>query len=156
MTLPLLFVPVFVGVVFFLKSIFEFVSSYVIAIVGLKAVRNIRNEIYSHLNYLSLDFFSKGRTGDLMSRTISDVNHIQGAITDVLVDMVKSPAVILFNIPMIFILGGKLGLIAVLVLPLVILPIAMLGRKVRKFTRRSQESAADITSVFHEAITGVV
>ena len=70
-------------------------------------------------------------------------------------DMIKSPAVILFNIPMIFILGGKLGVVAVLALPVIGIPVAMLGRKIRKFNRRSQESAADITSVFHEAVTGI-
>jgi len=155
LSFSLAFVPFFVAGVFVFKGTFEFLSNYLIAVVGLKAVRNIRNEIYSHLHNLSLDFFSKGRTGDLMSRTISDVNHIQGAVTDVLVDMIKSPAVILFNIPMILFWGGKWALFAVIALPVIAVPVAMLGRKVRKFTRRSQESAADITSVFHEAITGV-
>jgi subfamily B ATP-binding cassette protein MsbA len=155
LTFPLVFLPIFLGGVFLMRSVFNFISEYLVTVVGLKAVRNIRNDIYSHLNYLSLDFFSKGRTGDLMSRTINDVTHIQGAVTDVLVDLVKSPAVICFNIPMVFILGGKLGLIAVLAFPFIAIPVAILGRKVRKFTKRSQESSADIASVMHEAITGI-
>jgi len=155
LTFPILLLPVFLGGVFLFRSVFNFFAEYAVTVVGLKAVRNLRNDIYAHLQNLSLDFFSKGRTGDLMSRTINDVTHVQGAITDVLVDLVKSPAVICFNIPMVFILGGKLGLIAVLVSPFVAIPVVLLGRKVRKFTRRSQESSADITTILHEAITGI-
>jgi len=91
LTFPIIFMPVFLGSVFFFRGIFDFLSNYFVTLVGLKAVRNIRDDIYTHLNNLSLDFFSKGRTGDLLSRTINDVNHVQGAVTDVLVDLVKSP-----------------------------------------------------------------
>jgi len=155
LTFPIIFMPLFLGGVFLLRGIFDFIANLFVTVVGLKAVRNIRDDIYEHLHFLSLDFFSKGRTGDLMSRTINDVNHVQGAITDVLVDLVKSPATIVFNIFWVYVFGGLPGLLAVVVLPFLAIPVIILGRKVRKFTRRSQESIADVTSIFHEAITGI-
>jgi len=155
LTFPIIFMPLFLGGVFLLRGIFDFIANLFVTVVGLKAVRNIRDDIYEHLHFLSLDFFSKGRTGDLMSRTINDVNHVQGAITDVLVDLVKSPATIVFNIFWVYVFGGLPGLLAVVVLPFLAIPVIILGRKVRKFTRRSQESTADVTSIFHEAITGI-
>ena len=78
LTFPIIFMPLFLGGVFLLRGIFDFIANLFVTVVGLKAVRNIRDDIYEHLHFLSLDFFSKGRTGDLMSRTINDVNHVHG------------------------------------------------------------------------------
>lgn len=148
-------VPLIVISVFLFRGISDYVSNYLISNVGHRAVMNVRNEFYEHLSKLSLDYYSSGRTGDLISRAMNDVMHIQGAITNVLVDLVKQPLVILFNIPLVFYWDYKLAFISLVVFPLVAIPIVVFGKRLRKLTKMQQERTADITSVLQETINGI-
>jgi subfamily B ATP-binding cassette protein MsbA len=152
--LPIIWVPVILVVVFILRGFFDYISNYQMSNVGILAVRKVRDDLYRHLVYLSHDFYAKGRTGDFLSRITNDVGQIQGAITDVITDLVKQPLVILFNIPFIFIWGGKYALIAILIFPLVAIPIVLLGKQLRKLTKKMQERTGDITAFIGETLAG--
>jgi len=127
-----------------MRSFFEYISHYQMASVGIRVIRKVRDDLYKHLLYLSSDFYSKGRTGDFLSRIMNDVGSIQGAITDVITDLIKQPFIILYNIPMVFLWGGKYALFAVMIFPIVAIPITLLGKSLRKVTKKMQERAADI------------
>jgi ATP-binding cassette, subfamily B, bacterial MsbA len=148
-------IPFIVIAVFLLRGGFEYVSRYHMSVVGLRVVRTIRDQLYGHLVRLSMNFYAKGRTGELMSRTMHDVNVIQGGVTDVLVDMIKQPLVILCQIPFIFYWGGPLALIALLVFPCVLVPIVLLGRTLRSTERKVQEQVANINSEMQETFAGM-
>jgi len=153
--IPIDWIPFIVVGVFLMKGIFEYTSQYFMADVGIRAIRRVRDELYEKMVNLSLDFYSKGRTGEFMSRITNDVGFIQGGITDVLVDLVKQPLIILINIPMVFFWGGPQALYALLIFPLVLIPIAIIGNQLKKLTKRMQERAADISSVMQETFTGI-
>src|SRR3990167_7361025 len=144
------YVPFIVIGVFLLRGVFEYISRYQMSVVGLRAVRKIRDDLYAHLVRLSMGFYSKGRTGELMSRTMHDVNVIQAGVTDVFVDLVKQPLVLLFQIPLIFLWGGNFALIALAIFPAVIIPVVLLGRQLRRTERRIQEQVANINSEMQE------
>ena len=148
-------VPFFVFGVFCARGFFEYVSRYQMAIVGLRAVRKIRDDLYAHLVKLSMNFYSRGRTGELMSRTMNDVGVIQGGVTDVLVDLLQQPFIILFQIPLVFFWGGPLATIALFMFPAIALPIIFLGRKIRKTERKVQEQVANIHSEMQETFSGM-
>ena len=152
---PAFWIPLVIIGVFVLRGLFDYISNYQMASIGIRAVRAIRDELYSHLVRLSNDFYSRGRTGDFMSRILNDVGAIQGAVTDVIVDMIKQPLVILFNIPMVFIWGGPAGISALLIFPLVAIPITVFGKSLRRTTRKMQERAADITAFIGETLAGI-
>lgn len=152
---PVVWIPFIVVGVFFLRSLFEYLAHYQMASVGIRAIRRIRDDLYGHLVKLSHDFYSRGRTGDFLSRIMNDVGSIQGAITDVINDLVKEPFVILYNIPMVFIFGGRYALFALAVFPLVIIPITILGKSLRRTTKKMQQRAADITSFIGETLSGI-
>jgi len=147
-------IPLLVIGFFLFRGLFDFLSGYLMSNVGLRAIMRLRNDLYRHIAHLDLDFYSKGRTGDLISRIMNDVTYIQSAITNVIVDLFKQPLVVLFNIPMAFYFGGKFGLISIAVFPLVVIPIALLGKRLRKATRGMNEKFADITSILEESFTG--
>jgi len=148
-------IPFIIIGVFLFHSLFDYLSKYQMAGVGIRAVRQLRDDIYAHLVKLDMDFFTRGRTGDLISRTMNDVGNIQGAVTDVIVDLIQQPMTVLFNIPMVFFWGGPYAIIAILVFPAAAVPIIYLGRRLRKMTRRMQERASDITSVIGETLSGI-
>ncbi|MBI4550272.1 MAG: ATP-binding cassette domain-containing protein [Candidatus Omnitrophica bacterium] len=148
-------VPFFVIAVFLLRGAFDFLSNYLMSNIGLRVVMKVRNDLYDHMIRLSQKFYSHGRTGDMISRIMSDVAYIQGSVTDVIVDLVKQPLIIIFNIPMAFIWGGKLAVVALVTFPIVAIPITVLGKRLRKITRNMQERTADITSILEETFTGI-
>ncbi|MBI4358382.1 MAG: ABC transporter ATP-binding protein [Candidatus Omnitrophica bacterium] len=152
---PTYLVPFIVIAVFLLRGTFEYISRYQMSVVGLRAVRKIRDDLYGRLVRLSMNFYSKGRTGELMSRTMHDVSVIQAGVTDVFVDFVKQPLVIVFQIPLVFFWGGGLAWIALAIFPTVMLPIVLLGRQLRKTERRVQEQVANIYAEMQETFSGI-
>ena len=152
---PILWVPFLIVIVFLLRGFFDYLSNYQMSNVGIRSILKVRADLYRHLVYLSQDYYSKGRTGDFMSRILNDVGQIQSAITDVVVDLVKQPLVILFNIPWVFIWGGWYAAIGILIFPLVAIPIVLLGKQLRKLTRKMQERSADITAFIGETLSGM-
>ncbi|MBI4115698.1 MAG: ATP-binding cassette domain-containing protein, partial [Candidatus Omnitrophica bacterium] len=150
-----IWIPFIIIGVFLLHSIFDYLSKYQMASVGIRAVRQIRDDLYSHLVKLDMDYYAKGRTGDLISRTLNDVGSIQGGITDVVVDLIQQPMTVLFNIPMVFLWGGPYAVFAILVFPVATVPIIYLGRRLRQTTKRMQERSSDITSAMGETLSGI-
>lgn len=150
-----IWVPIIMVAVFTMRGTFDYISNYQMANIGIRVVRQLRDDLYRHLVRLSNDFYSRGRTGDFLSRILNDVGSIQGAVTDVVVDIVKQPMVILFNIPWILIWGGKDAVYAIMVFPLVAIPIVFLGKSLRRTTKKMQERAADITAFIGETLSGI-
>lgn len=148
-------VPVVVIAVFLLRGVFEYISRYQISVIGLRAVRKLRDDLYAHLVRLSMGFYAKGRTGELMSRTMNDVAVIQAGVTDVLVDLLKQPFVLLFQVPFIFFWGGWYAVISLALFPLVVLPLFILGKKLRKTEKQTQEQVANMYSEMQETFSGM-
>lgn len=152
---PTAWIPAIILLVFLLRGLFDYISNYLMAGVGIRAIKKVRDDLYEHMVRLSSDFYSRGRTGDFISRILNDVGSIQGAVTDVIVDLVKQPFVILFNIPWVFIWGGPHAIFALMIFPLVAIPITLLGKNLRRTTKKMQEKASDITSFISETLSGI-
>lgn len=148
-------VPFVVVFVFLLRGIFSYISEYQMSTVGLRAIRKLRDDLYAHLVRLSMDFYGRRRVGELMSRTVYDVGVIQGGITEVFVDLFKQPLVILLQIPIVFFWGGPIALIALISFPVVLVPIIILGHRLRKTERKIQEQVSNIHSAMQETFSGM-
>jgi ATP-binding cassette, subfamily B, bacterial MsbA len=148
-------IPAIIVAVFVVRGLFEYYSKYIMASTGLRALMDIRNDMYKHLTYFPCSFYDKWRAGDLISRIMSDVNSINAAITTIVADLIKSPLIILWSLPCIFILGGKLAFFSVTVFPLVAIPIILLGKRIRKLSRKMMERHADITAYLQESFIGM-
>jgi subfamily B ATP-binding cassette protein MsbA len=139
----------------FIRAIFEFLHSYIMADVGQKVIRDVRNLVYGKLQALSLDYFTQKRSGELVSRVTNDVRLIENAVSYALTDLIyESFQVISFAI-LTFLINWRLALISIVVLPMVAIPMVKVGRVLRKLSKRSQEKMADINSLLVETFTGV-
>jgi len=137
-----------------IKGLAEYTQAYIMAYVGLSVIRNLRDAIYAHLQMLSAAFFTRTPTGLLISRITNDVNLIQRAVSDTITSVVKDVFTIIGLSCYIFYNDWRLAVLAFFVFPWAIIPIYKFGRKVRKFSTRSQEKMADISTHLHETITG--
>ena len=150
----LLLVPLGILGIFFFKGIFYYVYNYLLAKVGQSVIRDLRYILYNHIQSLPLSFFQKKPTGELISRIISDVTLIQGAVSNVLVGILKDTCQVFFLVGVIFYQDWRMASIAMISLPLVIYPIINFGRRHRRLSRGSQQTTAQVSNILYETITG--
>lgn len=138
-----------------LRSVFDYVQSYLMSAVGQKVIRDVRNLIYAKLQVLSLEYFTQKRSGELVSRITNDVKLIENAVSYALTDLIyQSFQVVCFAV-FTFAINWRMALISVIVLPVVAIPMVLVGKVLRKLSKRSQEKMADINSLLVETFIGV-
>ena len=141
--------------VFILQSIASFVHRLSLAYVGENAVVDIRVQIYSHLQKLSLRFFGDFRTGEIVSRITNDTSMLQAAITEDLVALLRQAITLLGAAVLLFWLDWRLTLIILVGVPFITLTMVWLGRKIRKESKEVQDALAKSASVVEETTAGV-
>ncbi|MGQ9647500.1 MAG: lipid A export permease/ATP-binding protein MsbA [Thermodesulfobacteriota bacterium] len=150
----LLLLPIAIILLFLFKGIFEYGQAYLMNYVGLRIVADIREKLYNHLQTLSLSFFTKTPTGILISRITNDVNLIQGSVSNAITGLVKDLFTVMGLIGVVIYRDWKLALMALIIFSLVIIPIREFGKRLRKFSRKSQQRMGSITTFLHETIVG--
>ena len=138
-----------------LRAIFEFLQSYIMSDVGQKVIRDSRDMVYSKLQVLSLDYFTQKRSGELVSRITNDVKLIENAVSYAITDLIYQSFQVISFAVLTFVLNWRLALISIVVLPMVAVPMIVVGKVLRKLSKRSQEKMADINSLLVETFIGV-
>ena len=141
--------------VFILQSVFSFVHRLSLAYVGENAVVDIRVQVYSHLQELSLRFFGDFRTGEVVSRITNDTSMLQAAITEDLVALLRQAITLVGAAALLFWLDWRLTLIILLGVPFITLTMVWLGRKIRIESKAVQDALAKSASVVEETSAGV-
>jgi subfamily B ATP-binding cassette protein MsbA len=137
------------------KLLTAFCYDYLMNDVSQKIMRDVRSHLYEKMQHLSLDYFSKKRAGELISRITNDVQTIENAISYAVTDMFRQPFMIIIFISMVFMIYFKAALIIFIMFPLIAFPMAVIGKRLRKIAKGSQEKMADINSHLLETISGV-
>lgn len=137
------------------KNVFVYIQSFFMAYVQQSVMRSLRNDLFSKYQRLTLGYFHSRRTGQVMSRVTNDVVVLNESIdigfNHLVADVVT--AIVLFAT--LIILSVKLTLLAMIVLPAVFGFIWFVGKKMRKYSERSQERMADVNSVLEESVSNM-
>jgi subfamily B ATP-binding cassette protein MsbA len=149
------FVPVFVIGLAVVKGSGRYVQEYFIKTGGQLVVQDIRNDLYRHSLSLSMGYFSRSSTGNVMSRILNDVGALQRSAADVLVDGTRESLTLIGLTVVAFLNDWKLALVAFVVLPAAVIPASFLGRRIKVNTRRSQGAMGDLTRVLQESLAGI-
>ncbi|MBU2221950.1 MAG: ABC transporter ATP-binding protein/permease, partial [Candidatus Omnitrophica bacterium] len=139
---------------FLFKGIFGFLQSYLMSDIGQRVVRDIRAKLYTKLHALSMDYFTQKRGGELISRITNDVKLVENAVSYGSTDMIYQTLQVILFTTLIFFIHWKMALTALVLLPLISLPIIKVGKVLRKLSRKTQEVMADINSILYESILG--
>lgn len=137
-----------------LRGLFEFGQGFLMAKVGHNIVRDLRNAINRHLLALSPDYFLVNSSANLLSRITSDVMLVRQFLTDSLAAIIRDVIRIVALLIAAIYLDPLLALIAFVVFPIGVFPVYRFGKKMRKLSRRGQESIGNISSLMHESIAG--
>ncbi len=136
------------------KGLFEYSFSFILSQVGQEVVKTVRLTMFSHLQTLPISFYQKTTTGELMSRIMSDVALLQGALSTTLIGVIKDFFQVIFLIGLIFYQNWKLALISMIFFPFAYYPIVTFGRRHRKLNTKRQQVGATTTAILHETIVG--
>jgi subfamily B ATP-binding cassette protein MsbA len=146
--------PFLIIVIYVIKGVFSYGQAYLMSFVGEKIVARLREDLYAHLQRLSLSYFDRAPTGLLMSRILNDVTLIQGAVSSAVTGVLKDAFTIVGLLGVIFYRDWQLACLAILVLPIAVYPIVKFGRKLRKISTQSQKTMAELSVHLHETLTG--
>jgi len=141
--------------IYFLRGLSMYGQGYLMAYAGHRLVTDLRKHLYRHLQDLSLDFFAKWRTGEVISRVINDINVVQNAAISSVTEIAPNLITLIGVLSYLFYLNWRLTLITLLVIPLLALVIKVFGREMREVSRESQKKQADIASLLQESLAGV-
>ena len=146
--------PLLLIIALFGKGLFTFLSAFFMKSIGLKISKKLRDDLSEHIVYQSSDYFDKMATGELMSRLTNDVDKIQEAVSGSMGDFVRETFVIFALLIGIFLIDWHLALVAFIITPLAVIPLAIFSRELKKKGRINQIRMADIYKILHETITG--
>ena len=147
-------IPVAVITIYLLKGLCNYVQIVLMSFIGQRVVADVRNQLYRAIQGQSMSFFTKHPTGILMSRITNDVNSMQGTVSEAVTSLLKDSFTLVCLIFVIFYRDWQLALVAMVIFPLTIYPIATFGRKMRSVATRTQVTMGTLTTLLQETISG--
>lgn len=139
---------------FLLKNVTGFFHSFCIQYIEKGVLRDIRFEMYSKINKLSLRYFTHEKAGNLISRMTNDLNNIQSGISAVFSSLIKEPLLIIIYLILSLSISWQMTLMSFTVFPITVLIVSKIGNSLRRRSRRVQEKLSDLLSVINETIYG--
>jgi len=147
--------PFLIILAYFAKGVGSFIESYFISYIGLDIIRRIRDEVLEHILKLDLQFYFKYHTGELISRLVNDIERIRSAVSWQLATLIKETLTAIGLLAVVIYQSPKLAFFALIILPLVIYPVSILTKKMKKLSHKSQEKNSDINSHLSEIFSNI-
>ena len=140
--------------VYILSAVIDITVGWIMADVSQKSLKKMRKDLFEHIQTLSLSFFDKTSSGDLMSRLTNDIDAIGSVLSRNLTDLTRSVLIIVGIIAAMFMLNTWLALASLIVFPFMIIFTAQIGKRARSRFRDLQQSMGRLNGVMQETITG--
>lgn len=144
-----------VPLVMILRGLFSYLNAYSMSWVSLRVLNDIRSKLFASIIHQSQGFFDKAQTGRLMSRILSDTSVAQSTLTQLSVNLFKQPIALIAGVGAVMWIDWKFSLVALVLFPICIVPVAMFGRKIRKAGRAEQELAGEMNVILQESFSGI-
>jgi len=138
-----------------IKNISRYLALYYLVILRNKVIQDIRKKVFNKMLDLPISYFSNERKGDLISRMSNDVKEVEWSLMASLEAIFKEPVTILVYIATLVFMSPKLTLFVVVLLPVAGGSIALLGKSLRRKSKRNQEQQSLVLSFLEESIGGV-
>ncbi len=146
---------------FFLKNLATYLNKYYTRWVGTRVIADFRDEIFGKLLNQSLKFYGNTDVGQLISRSTNDTSQMESAVAHTIADATRCPIEIAACLGFLIytaVTNRNMSLLLTILigLPAAVLPIIILGRKIRKTYKRAYSKIADVVTIMHEVFTGIL
>lgn len=153
----LVFAIALMPLVFIVRGVAMFGNTYLLNLCGIRVLEAIRMKLFTHLQHLHLGFFSKNKSGDLLSRTTGDTMLLKNVLVEVTNDLVIQPFTLIGAVGFIVWSAFQSSatqqfLLSLCVVPLTILPVQFVGKRLLKRSKKMLASAGELTSVLSESL----
>ncbi len=138
-----------------LQGLLSMGHSYLTARVSQRILADFRTHLFAHLQRLSVSFFARRRTGELLSRLMNDVGVIQATLTETPIDSAKQLVTFAGGVAFLFVMNWRLCLLILLLLPLLVLVARLFGRRLRALSTNIQDQQAALTTLAEEVLSGI-
>jgi subfamily B ATP-binding cassette protein MsbA len=147
-------IAIFLGLVV-LQGLCSMGHSYLTAWISQRIISDFRRHLFGHLHTLSVSFFARRRTGELLSRLMNDVTVIQSVVTETPIDSAKQLVTFVGGIAFLLTMNWRLCLLILILLPLLVLVAKFFGRKLKSLSTSIQDHTAAMSTLIEEVISGI-
>ncbi|MCH7624235.1 MAG: ABC transporter ATP-binding protein, partial [Nitrospinae bacterium] len=144
-----------IGLLFFLQLICSTAHNYLFDLTEKRIITDFRKKIFQHLQTLSLSFFAKRRTGEIMSRMTNDVTTLENLITDIPATALQQSIRLFGGILIIIYMNWKLTFMILVLAPILVLFAKTFGRKLKRLSTEIQDKLATSTIILEENISNI-
>jgi subfamily B ATP-binding cassette protein MsbA len=145
----------FMALAYILKNIFIYIKTILMAKVNLSVVRDMRNQLFGHSLDLPVSYYDRTKSGNVISLVVNDVNTVNNSMVNTFDRILVEPLHVLFFVGMLFIINWKFTLAIFIIFPILGYVIALIGRTVRRRSKRVMEYMANLLSILHETVNGI-
>ncbi len=143
------------GLVHLFSSVLSGIKTYIMTWLGQKVIRDLRSNVFHHLQYLNMSFFDTVRTGSIMSRTTSDTANLQRFVVRSTQDLVYQAAMVIGVGTMLFFYDPILAAFTLLPMPIIAIAIRLFSNKMRHIYKKIWVRRALMNSVVADSIPGI-
>ena len=137
------------------KGAFSYLQTYLTSFIGYRIVMDMRDQIFQHLQRLSLSFYKRRRAGEIMSRLINDTGLLQNIFVENMMRLTLNILTVVGVLIFVFYIDWRLALFTLLVLPFIGFTLRRFGSRIKKFSNLVQMKVADISSTVQEVLGGI-
>jgi ABC-type multidrug transport system fused ATPase/permease subunit len=142
-------------ILFGLQSLFSFFRVIIFTNVTENALRDLRNDAFSRLIYMPMDFFNRNKVGELTSRLSADITQVQETMKTTIAEFFRQIVIIIGSILFLLFISWKLALIMLATVPVMAIIAVFFGRFIRRLSKEAQDFSAQSNSIVEEALTGI-
>lgn len=136
-----------------LKELISVGQNYINTWISKHIIYNIKNEMYKHLQHMSMNFFSLSKPGEITTRMTSDIEGIQDIFRTTIVNALSSILTLATTIVALFFMNWKMAIVSIIILPVFILPTRKVGKYRWKIALDSQEKLSELNQLIQETLS---
>ena len=148
-------IPIALVILYSVKAVLVYAQNIIVLGISAELQVRVREQLFAHIHKLPFNFFEDNETGQLLSRVMNDVGIMQSTITRLLKEAIQNFVTLMALLGWVFYLKWDWAIISILVIPVMVLPIGNIARKLRKLTHKGQEILGDLNETLLESFSGV-
>lgn len=142
-------------VLFTVKGIFYYGQVYLMSFVGHRVVTDLREEVYGHLQRMSIEYHDSRHTGEMISQVTNDVSVLQASVSSGTAELLSQSVTSIGILGLMFYLDWRLSLVTLSIMPAVVWVAGEAGSRLRRIAGLVQSTIADVTTVLQETLSGI-
>ena len=143
------------GTTFAVKEVSSFVKDYLSEILAQKTVHRLRSDLYENIERMPMSFLDTSRSGELISRVVSDTNEVERVLTDNVADFLSNAVMVAGALGLLFFVNARLALLVTPPALVMVIVVNRFKKSIKQSSRKIREAVAELTAKAFEVISGL-